>query len=78
MSLFEKILDTIFPNRYKKYYIIINENKEKIKKAYLELKELYDKEEYFTKKSYNLWKDKWNSLSELLRNYQKIKRKVCI
>jgi DNA helicase-4 len=76
MSLFEKILDIIFPNRYKKYYIIINENKENIKKAYLELKEPYDKEEYFTKKSYNLWKDKWNNLSELLRNYQKIKRKL--
>lgn len=75
MEFLEKILDYLFPNRYKKYQILINTNSEKIIEAYNELTELSSKDAYLTKKSYDLWRVKWNNLSALVIIYQKIRNK---
>lgn len=76
MEFFEKLLDFFFPNRYKKYQIQITNNKENIIEAYNELTELSNKNEYLTKKSYDLWSVKWDKLSNLIISYPKIRNKI--
>jgi len=76
MGLFEELLDFLFPNRYKKIQLKLDENKEEIIQAYQELTEYYNKNEYFTKKSHNEWKNKWSKLSSLIFDYQKKRKKI--
>jgi DNA helicase-4 len=77
MGLLEKILDILFSNRYKKkYQIKLEENDAAIKEAYFDLRTLYDKEEYLTKKSFRIWKNNWGNLSDLLGKYPKMRTKL--
>jgi DNA helicase IV len=76
MGILEWILDIIFPNRYKEYQIKLSEEKTKIETSYQELKELYEKPEYLTKRTIQQWKNRWSSLNQLLNNYKKRKRGI--
>jgi len=76
LDVLDKILDSVFPNRYKKYQARITDDRERIDRAYFELTELYHKDEYFTRQSHNVWRNKWDSLSEPVRHSRKIRRKL--
>jgi DNA helicase-4 len=74
MGILDWILDLIFPNRYTEYQIKLGGAKSTTEASYLEIRELYDKPEYLTKRAFKVWRDKWNNLSPLLTNYKKMKR----
>jgi hypothetical protein len=76
MDLFDRVLDLLFPNRHKELLTRIHEARGKIDRAHRELRELCDRQEYFTKHQFNAWKVRWGGLAELLRSYPRVRRKL--